>query len=139
VERGLRGTNWPTAHELAKELRLSDSTVRGHLYDLLIEGLAARKCDPAVPSPRGGGADRWTWLAVPIGPPTETSLMLCDSCAQEEFGDQMRYRQALGAGELQRYIGMICDEGDSEVPVHHCERCRGPLMPLVAVSEDHGA
>jgi hypothetical protein len=95
IEARLRELPWPTAAEMAKDLHLSSGTVRKHLLDLVAQGRAERRADSSVPSPRGGGADRFNLLPTALPEPDPTADRLCDTCVREVYGDQLRYSRAL--------------------------------------------
>jgi hypothetical protein len=108
---------------MAKQLHYADSTVRGHLHDLLWEGRLDRRVDLSVPSPRGSGADRWYWRDVGIGEPQPTSELLCRGCVEELYADRLRYQwartDAVGEREWQESEKSM-EDGDH---VAACDRC----------------
>jgi hypothetical protein len=97
---------------------------------MLIEGLAERRVDPDVPSPRGSGADRWHWLESSIGLPAPTGRILCDRCAARAYQDTARYRAALTAEAAERLGDLHEVEIERDEPQSNCEACAGPLLPV---------
>jgi hypothetical protein len=76
-------------------MHLSAGTLRPYLYSLVADGVVEREVDLSVPSPRGGGAFRYSVLVIPLGPPVPTADDLCETCVKERYRDELRYERAM--------------------------------------------
>ena len=119
----LKQGGWSTTHEVAAALKVSESTARKHLIDLVIQGRAERTED-------AWGKPGYTWrlLDEPIGMAAPTDRLLCPACVAAAYRDIVRYRGGLTPDALDRWIeaGDLIDEDPALMPA--CSNCGQPVF-----------
>lgn len=75
-----------------------------------------------MPSPRGY-AHRFSLRAVPLGPPSPTGDLLCDTCVREVYGDRLRYARVLTTDESEQAVDMDDEAYDRYLAEARCDRC----------------